>query len=146
MPNAIATPNKVTPLFALQFCLALFVILYVVFRHGALNTARLVGLCIALPSVVLLFIARWQLGQSFSVTPEAKELVTNGLYSKIRNPMYVFSALTLLGFVIATQYRYAPLVLLVLVPAQLIRSHQEAKLLEARFGDEYRQYRKGTWF
>jgi protein-S-isoprenylcysteine O-methyltransferase Ste14 len=29
---------------------------------------------------------------------------------------------------------------------QVIRAHQETKVLEARVGDEYRQYRKGTWF
>ena len=37
------------------------------------------------------------------------------------------------------------LLLLVLVPIQIARAHQEAKVLEARFGDEYRNYRKGTW-
>jgi protein-S-isoprenylcysteine O-methyltransferase Ste14 len=94
----------------------------------------------------LLFTARWQLGKSFPVSPQARELVTWGLYSKIRNPIYVFSASLLLGVLIALQYRYALLLLLVLVPIQIIRAHQEAKVLEAKFGEEYRNYRKGTWF
>ena len=146
MSDSPAVENKITPLFVLQFCVALAAIGAVVFTHGTWNAARAVGLCIAVPSVVLLFTARWQLGSSFSVTPQAKGLVTHGLYSKIRNPIYVFSALTLLGLVIAAQYRYAPLLLLVLVPLQIVRAHQEGKVLQAKFGEEYRKYREGTWF
>ena len=48
-----------------------------------------------------LFIARLQLGKSFAVNPQAKELVTHGLYSKIRNPMYLFSGLLVLSFALA---------------------------------------------
>ena len=57
----------------------------------------------------------------------------------------MFSALLLGGVLIALQYRYA-LILLVLIPIQIARAHQEAKVLESRFGEEYRNYRKGTWF
>ena len=138
--------EKITPFFIVQFCLVLIAISAVVLRRGEWNAPRIVGLCIAVPAAVLFFTARWQLGKSFSVTPQARELVTWGLYSKIRNPIYVFSALMLLGVLIALQYRYALLLLVVLVPVQIIRAHQEAKVLEARFGDEYRNYRKGTWF
>ncbi len=146
MPNPSAVEYKITPFFVLQFCLVLIAIGAVVFRHGAWDTARLVGLCIAVPAACFLFTARWQLGASFSVTPQAKKLVTQGLYSKIRNPIYVFSALLLLGVLIALEYRYALLLLLILVPVQIVRAHQEGKLLEAKFGDEYRKYREGTWF
>jgi protein-S-isoprenylcysteine O-methyltransferase Ste14 len=31
-------------------------------------------------------LARYQLGKSFSIKPEAHALVTSGVYSKIRNP------------------------------------------------------------
>lgn len=145
-PAAVANNSKITPFFVVQFCLALIGISAVVFRPGEWNTARLTGLCIAVPAAVLLFTARWQLGKSFSVTPQARELVTSGLYSKIRNPIYVFSALMVAGVLIALQYRYALLLLVVLIPAQLIRARKEAQVLEARFGDEYRKYREGTWF
>jgi protein-S-isoprenylcysteine O-methyltransferase Ste14 len=150
MPNAEPTiesaASKITPLFILQFCVVIIVILIVVFRPGEWTPARWVGLCIAIPSAVLLFIARWQLGRSFSVTPQARKLVTHGVYSKIRNPIYVFSGLLVTGVLIALQYRYAFLLLLVLIPAQIVRARQEGKVLEAKFGDEYRKYREGTWF
>jgi protein-S-isoprenylcysteine O-methyltransferase Ste14 len=138
--------EKITPLFILQFCMVLVVISIVVFRPGAWHAARWAGLCIALPAAVLLFTARWQLGRSFSVTPQARELVTQGVYSRIRNPIYVFSALLLAGVLIALQYRYALLLLVVVIPVQIFRAHQEAKVLEARFGEQYRKYREGTWF
>ena len=80
------------------------------------------------------------------MTPQARELVTQGVYSRIRNPIYVFSALLLAGVLIALQYRYALLLLVVVIPVQIFRAHQEAKVLEARFGEQYRKYREGTWF
>lgn len=146
MSDSNANVAKITPLFALQFCVVLIVIGIVLLRPGVWNAARMAGLCIALPAAVLLFTARWQLGQSFSVTPQAKELVTRGLYAKIRNPIYVFSGLLVLGILISLQYRYALLWLLVLVPIQIVRARQEAGVLEARFGEQYRKYREGTWF
>jgi len=42
-----------------------------------------------------------------------------------------------------------PIFLLVLLPLpamQVWRARAEAKVLEARFGEEYRRYRAGTWF
>jgi protein-S-isoprenylcysteine O-methyltransferase Ste14 len=138
--------EKLTPPFVSQFCVVVGVILAVVFRPGQWSAARWVGLAIAVPAAVFLFMARWQLGASFSVTPQARTLVTHGVYSKIRNPIYVFSTLTMLGFLIALQYRYPFLLLALLVPIQMVRAHQESKLLEAKFGDEYRKYRMGTWF
>lgn len=146
MPGSNANVSKITPLFALQFCVVMIVIGVVLLRPGVWNGARLAGLCIAVPAAVLLFTARWQLGQSFSVTPQAKALVTHGLYAKIRNPIYVFSALLVLGILIFLQYRYALLWLLVLVPIQIVRARQEAGILQARFGEQYRKYREGTWF
>jgi protein-S-isoprenylcysteine O-methyltransferase Ste14 len=145
MPTSVSSSEKITPLFILQFGMVLIAISAVVLRPGTWNGARLVGLCIAVPAAVLLFTARWQLGRSFSVTPQARELVTWGIYSKIRNPIYVFSALLLAGVLIALQYRYALLLLVVLIPIQIARAHKEAQVLEARFGEEYRKYRKGTW-
>ena len=138
--------QKVTAFMVFQFCLVAIVITAVAFRPGGSSHARLTGLAIAIPAAVLLFTARWQLGKSFSVTPQTRTLVTHGVYSKIRNPIYVFGGLMLFGFLIALQYRYAFLALAVLIPAQVIRAHQESRLLEAQFGDEYRRYREGTWF
>jgi protein-S-isoprenylcysteine O-methyltransferase Ste14 len=38
------------------------------------------------------------------------------------------------------------LVIIILIPMQIIRARREARVLEAKFGDAYRQYRDRTWF
>jgi protein-S-isoprenylcysteine O-methyltransferase Ste14 len=108
--------------------------------------SRVAGLALAFPSLALWAIARLQLGKSFSVRPKATALVTRGLYSKIRNPVYLFGMLWLVGFVLALGRPWWLLFLLALVPIQVIRAHREAAVLEAKFGNIYREYRRKTWF
>lgn len=146
MPTSVADRPQITAFFVLQFFMVFLVIGVVALRPGPWNTARLVGLCIAVPAAVLFLTARWQIGQSFSITPQARELVTRGLYSRIRNPIYVFSTLLLVGVLVTLPYRFPLLLLLVVVPVQIVRARKEAQVLEARFGDEYRKYKEGTWF
>jgi protein-S-isoprenylcysteine O-methyltransferase Ste14 len=62
-----------------------------------------IALCLSLVCAVLWFIARWQLGHAFSVTPQERQLVTRGLYSKIRHPIYVFGTMAFLFVVLALQ-------------------------------------------
>lgn len=38
------------------------------------------------------------------------------------------------------------LVLLLIIFMQVLRARNEARVLEAKFGDAYRQYRSKTWF
>src|SRR5207249_1810308 len=82
--------NGFTAFLVFQLCAVLIVISLAVFRPRPWSAARWTGLGIAVPAAVLLFVARWQLGRSFSVTPQARQLVTHGLYSKIRNPNLCF--------------------------------------------------------
>ena len=138
--------DRFTVFLVFQLCAALIIILVIVFRPGTWSAARWTGLAIALPAAVLLFVARWLLGRSFSVTPQARQLVTHGLYSKIRNPIYVFSGLMVAGILIALERPYALVFLLVLIPVQVLRAQKEAKVLEAKFGEAYREYRTKTWF
>jgi protein-S-isoprenylcysteine O-methyltransferase Ste14 len=86
------------------------------------------------------------LGNSFSVSPQATQLVTRGIYSRIRNPIYVFGTLVFTGLFLFLE---RPFLLLLLVPVlilQITRAGAEARVLEAHFGDEYRQYKAHTWF
>ena len=80
------------------------------------------------------------------MTPQARKLVTHGLYSKIRNPIYVFSSMMVLGVLLVVQKPLLFLFLAVLLVVQTWRAHKEALVLEAKFGDGYRQYRRQTWF
>jgi protein-S-isoprenylcysteine O-methyltransferase Ste14 len=107
---------------------------------------RTVGHCILIPSFLLLAIARLQLGQAFSVKAKASMLVTAGIYSRIRNPIYVFGSLAIAGLCLAANHPYWLLSLVVVIPMQVIRSRVEARVLEEKFGEAYVEYKRHTWF
>jgi protein-S-isoprenylcysteine O-methyltransferase Ste14 len=90
--------------------------------------------------------ARYQLGKSFSITAQARQLITSGIYSKIRNPIYVFGAVMITGVILVVQKPALWIVLFVVVIGQTMRARREARVLEAAFGDAYREYRRKTWF
>jgi len=58
---------------------------------------KVIGAVIAGVSFPLFALARWQLGSSFSVKAKAGQLVTTGIYSRIRNPIYLFGGLFTVG-------------------------------------------------
>lgn len=105
-----------------------------------------VGLAVGFVGLAGVIASRYTLGRSFSVKAKATELVTGGLYSRIRNPIYVSGVIFLVG--IAIMLRKPPLLLIfvVLIPMQILRARREAAVLEAEFGDAYRTYRQQTWF
>jgi protein-S-isoprenylcysteine O-methyltransferase Ste14 len=108
---------------------------------------RIAGAVIGLPSLALLILARIQLGGSFSVGAKAQALVTHGLYSRIRNPIYIFGGLTIAGvFLFFGVPKLLWALLAALIPLQIYRARKEEQVLAARFGDEYRAYKAQTWF
>jgi protein-S-isoprenylcysteine O-methyltransferase Ste14 len=105
-----------------------------------------IGIALIIPSFVLLLTAYFQLGSSFAVTPQAKELVTKGLYAKIRHPIYFFGTLLFLGFALVTRGVLSYLFLVVALVDGIRRARRENRVLEEKFGDVYRAYRKQVWF
>jgi protein-S-isoprenylcysteine O-methyltransferase Ste14 len=107
---------------------------------------RIVGAILVVIGYVLAITARVQLGKSFSVRPKATGLVTHGLYSRIRNPMYISVDILLLGLILVLRWYWLFLVLAVLPITQTLQARREARLLEEKFGKAYLDYRKQTWF
>ena len=122
-----------------------FAILMAIFAHGHWNALRLIGAVLVVTFLGLLTVARLQLGNSFSVTPQAKALVTHGIYSKIRHPVYVFSAIMIVGMVLYLEIPWLMLLLVIVVPVQIWREWSEEKVLTETFGDAYHQYKATTW-
>lgn len=137
--------NRQARVFTIVPMVAIAAVIYL-FAHPPWNAMRIAGLCLMVPNFVLLTVARVQLGNSFSIMPQAKGLVTRGLYSRIRNPIYVFSSLGIAGLFLYLNMPELLLLLLVLVPVQIFRAQREARVLEERFGEEYRRYKAATWF
>ncbi len=115
-------------------------------RSAAWSAHQIIGMAIALPALLLWVLARVQLRKSFAISAQAKELVTAGIYSKIQNPVYVFGGIFLLGLIIYSGQPLFFLVFLILIPMQWMRIRNERRVLEAKFGDAYREYRRRTWF
>jgi len=106
---------------------------------------RVVGLCLAVAGFILWAVARFQLGRSFTIRAQAKQLVTRGVYSKIRNPIYVFGSVFIAGYLLLLGRPPWLLIFVGLIPLQIWRARKEARVLEAKFGEEYRAYRAQTW-
>lgn len=113
---------------------------------GPHDSLRWIGLLLGLVGLGGVIVARYTLGRSFSVTAQARELVTTGIYSRIRNPIYVSGFVLFVGFFLIVRKPWLWLVLLALTVAQFFRARREARVLEDKFGDAYREYRARTWF
>lgn len=122
------------------------VLVLCVYPSAAWSVARIAGLLLLISGMAVVTVARVQLGNAFSISPQATQLVTHGIYSRIRNPVYVFSTMVIAGFFLYLGRPSLLLLLLVLIPIQVLRARAEARVLEERFGDQYRQYRAATWF
>jgi protein-S-isoprenylcysteine O-methyltransferase Ste14 len=116
------------------------------FAHPPWTPMRLAGLILLIPALVLLTISRIQLGNAFSLAPQATQLVTHGIYSRIRNPIYVFGSFVIVGLFLFLERPYLLLLLVPLLLLQISRARAEARVLEEHFGDQYRQYKAATWF
>lgn len=112
----------------------------------AWDARHVIGMAVAAIGFLLWFTARLQLGGSFAVLPKAHELVTRGLYSKFRNPIYLFGGLAYGGLIIAWGKAVPIIIFFVFYPLyQFLRARKEAEVLEKKFGDEYRRYKASTW-
>jgi protein-S-isoprenylcysteine O-methyltransferase Ste14 len=105
-----------------------------------------VGVCMMVVGFPLWLLAHFQLGSSFAVAAQAKTLVTRGLYARIRSPIYVFGAIGIAGAFLLLGRPHLLLIFVVLIPLQVSRARREARVLEEKFGEEYRNYSRGTWF
>ena len=118
---------------------------FVVFRDAPRTPLRIAGAAIAVVSFILWAVARVNLGQSFSVGPQAHALVTRGLYRRFRHPVYLFGTLGIFGLILASGRLGMLWLVAVIVLLQWVRTRREDRVLEQAFGDAYREYRRQTW-
>lgn len=109
------------------------------------RTRLTVGVLLGVPSFILMIISRTQLGNSFAVKPEARNLITTGLYSRIQHPMYLFLDVFILALIIVLAWPIALLGWGLLVVVQMLQAQREETVLAAAFGAEYDSYRRQTW-
>jgi protein-S-isoprenylcysteine O-methyltransferase Ste14 len=73
-------------------------------------------------------------------------LVSSGIYAKLRHPMYTGFMLWILGWIAFNGAGASALAGALALAAILWWQRLEEKALEARYGEEYLRYKKGTWF
>ena len=134
-------PAVVVPLIVLLLC-----VLVPGVWERPWTAVRIAGAILAVIGYGLVCAARIQLGKSFSVRPQARDLVTHCLYSRFRNPMYVFLDIMLFGLILALHWHWLLVILPVLVMFQALQARREAKVLQGKFGQGYLDYREQTWF
>jgi protein-S-isoprenylcysteine O-methyltransferase Ste14 len=72
-------------------------------------------------------------------------LVTNGIYSVIRNPSYLGLLLSMPGWALAFRSGVGKLLVVLLLPPLVARIHAEERLLRTQFGGEYDAYCARAW-
>ncbi|WP_166826995.1 methyltransferase family protein [Thalassoroseus pseudoceratinae] len=91
----------------------------------------------------------WYLFRSFSIVPEARELITKGPYRLVRHPVYLGQLIAQAGVWLVFA-RLSPLTLsffLVFIGIQLYRAKLEDQVLHNAFGDDYQSWKTRTfWF
>jgi protein-S-isoprenylcysteine O-methyltransferase Ste14 len=88
------------------------------------------------------------LGHRFSglvaIQPD-HELVTHGVYAKIRHPSYAGLLLNAIGWALAFRSALGVMLTALMIPPLLARMRAEEALLSSHFGAEYDSYRARTW-
>jgi protein-S-isoprenylcysteine O-methyltransferase Ste14 len=111
-------------------------------RIGLPHAVRLSGIGVIAAGLVIALAGMVQLRGVENID----HLVTDGIFSKIRHPMYLGFILWILGW--ATYYgAVASLIAgLMCIGNILYWRRLEEKKLVADYGEAYLEYRKGTWF
>lgn len=82
--------------------------------------------------------------QAHKKTDKIKKVVTSGVYSKIRHPLYISIIISNIGIALA----FGVLITLLIVPLTVIHwvatSFKEEQMLQLKFRDEYAQYKESV--
>lgn len=89
------------------------------------------------------FVVLWWLGKSFSIMPEARNLVTGGPYAWARHPLYTMEMISVIGAAMQFAQPTASVIALGVAVLLAIRSVYEERVLTAAY-PEYDAYRART--
>jgi len=103
------------------------------------------GLVIGAIGAALSFTALWSLKRSFSLMAEVRELVTTGLYRRIRHPLYMSEIIHIFGLAILSASPVGLGLFVIAVAMQVVRAKiEEKKFLQTV--PEYAGFKSNTGF
>jgi protein-S-isoprenylcysteine O-methyltransferase Ste14 len=125
---------------ALQWLAPLGVLAHIPLAVRVVTSVLAVGL--GLGMVIVADRTFKHIGTNVRPTQPALALATTGIFSRVRNPMYVGGSLALLGIALGFSLDWALLLWLASLPLLhygiVLR---EERYLERKFGDDYRRYK-----
>jgi protein-S-isoprenylcysteine O-methyltransferase Ste14 len=104
-------------------------------RHELSFAAGVASTLLLLAGNALAVYVLTHLGRSFSIMPEARGLVTSGLYRYVRHPLYLAEMIAAIGTVIQYVSTWTALILAVQIAFQLRRMRNEEIVLMEIFPD-----------
>jgi protein-S-isoprenylcysteine O-methyltransferase Ste14 len=104
------------------------------------STTEALGLAIVLLGVLLRFLAF----KEIPCTHRIDRLVTSGIYSKTRNPVYLSFIIIVLGISIFSERSLTALWIVESVLVFYWVAKREESDLESKFGEEYRTYKRNV--
>jgi len=111
------------------------------------DTIRWIGVVLAAVGGALRLWPVYVLGNRFSglvAIQQGHTLVTNGIYSAIRNPSYLGLLINMLGWSLAFRSIAGVLLTALMLVPLAVRMNAEERLLQSEFGAEYDAYRART--
>jgi protein-S-isoprenylcysteine O-methyltransferase Ste14 len=112
-------------------------------RHDLSLSGEIVSTLLIMIGNVGAVVALSQLGRSFSIMAESRQLVTTGPYRFVRHPLYAAEEIAMVGVFMQFASIYTALLLAVHIAFQLRRMHNEELVLTVRF-PEYAAYSQAT--
>ncbi|MGD0942232.1 MAG: isoprenylcysteine carboxylmethyltransferase family protein [Terracidiphilus sp.] len=111
------------------------------------ESLRWVGVALLTAGAALRVWPVFVLGRRFSglvAIQAGHTLVTDGVYSRIRNPSYLGLLISTLGWALAFRSIVGVILALLTIPPLVARMNAEERLLSSHFGSEYEAYRSRT--
>lgn len=152
--KGIRTPPGQRALLALLQLVTLPLLVFLPFadKHGILNFApewiRWCGLTMVLAGNVISVVAILTLGKHYSVyvtIQDHHQLVQNGIYSVIRNPIYLSTLLFWPGACLTFRSLLVIPIVGFFLLFGILRGAQEERVLREEFREEFEAYRQRTW-
>lgn len=110
--------------------------------------AWIVGLPLFLAGVFIIVLAVWQIGLPAASTAPKRErkLVTEGIYRRLRHPIYLGETFWPIGWAILFKAHWALVITPVWIALLLVIASLEERRLSEEYGEEYGQYKRGVPF
>ena len=112
------------------------------------DSIKIIGLIINIVGLIVWWSAKLTLSENWSAgygKPDIKRLVTRGIYSKIRHPLYWGINTTLAGLILLYPATWFFVTSLAIIIYFFYRMRIETKYLSETLGKEYEDYKRRAW-